>query len=193
MLTSLIYASTIAHVMEREFLKASVWMLLASMFAFVGLIHAFQFSETGGVENIFGFPVHSNVGGALGNGLNFTIGYLSTATLLYLLHLRDLTADGEIRWKVHLRDIQRIFQPTRMGSIRQPGEWHFGLTEALSRCFPFQPIRTWLRFIDGSVSPNQERNERLDNDFNSDLSDKPRVLVNERSPLLTQFQNRSVN
>jgi adenine/guanine/hypoxanthine permease len=56
MLSSMILAAMLVHVIDRQYLKAAFWMALAALFSFTGLIHAYALSETG-VLNRFGFAV----------------------------------------------------------------------------------------------------------------------------------------
>ncbi len=54
LLSSMILAAMLILAMEREFKKAFGWALAASLFSFVGLIHAYDLTATG-VQNRFGF------------------------------------------------------------------------------------------------------------------------------------------
>jgi adenine/guanine/hypoxanthine permease len=55
MLSSMILAAMLVHVIERQYLKAALWMAIAALFSLTGLIHAYVLSEVG-VLNRYGFP-----------------------------------------------------------------------------------------------------------------------------------------
>lgn len=53
-LTSMILSATLVFMIEREFLKAAFWMVIAALLSAVGLIHAYVVSA-GGLQNKFGW------------------------------------------------------------------------------------------------------------------------------------------
>lgn len=53
-ITSILYSAIMAFVIDRQFKKASAWLLAASALSAVGLIHAYQITPAG-VENKFGW------------------------------------------------------------------------------------------------------------------------------------------
>jgi len=63
-------------VIERQFLKAALWAVVAAMLAYFGLIHAYDLTPAG-VQNRFG-P---------GAAIDFALAYLGAALLLAALHL----------------------------------------------------------------------------------------------------------
>jgi adenine/guanine/hypoxanthine permease len=52
LITSIIYAAVMAHVIDRKFIHAATWLLAAAALSAVGLIHAYKLTP-GGVENSF--------------------------------------------------------------------------------------------------------------------------------------------
>lgn len=54
MLSSMVLSAMLAHVIDRKFMKASVWCGLAAVLSLTGLIHAYELTERG-VQNKFGF------------------------------------------------------------------------------------------------------------------------------------------
>jgi AGZA family xanthine/uracil permease-like MFS transporter len=53
LLTSMVLSALLVHVIERRFLRAAVWALVASGLSMVGLIHAYELTPQG-VQNRFG-------------------------------------------------------------------------------------------------------------------------------------------
>jgi len=53
LLVSMIFAAIMVFLIERKFLKAAQWTFAASVFSFIGLIHAYRLSDAG-VQNGFG-------------------------------------------------------------------------------------------------------------------------------------------
>ena len=54
-LSSIFLASTLVHIIEREFFYAAAWLCVAACLSFVGAVHAFEVTEDG-VGSAFGFP-----------------------------------------------------------------------------------------------------------------------------------------
>lgn len=75
--TSMILAAICVFLIERDFLKASLWSLAAMILAFFGVIHSCQFTGNEVVQ-VYGW----NVGGP------FAFGYLSFAVVFLLFYLR---------------------------------------------------------------------------------------------------------
>jgi AGZA family xanthine/uracil permease-like MFS transporter len=75
MLSSMVLSAMLAHIIDRNFLKASAWCGLAAVLSLTGLIHAYELTEQG-VQNKFGFwsaPV-------------FALAYTLGALVLLMLH-----------------------------------------------------------------------------------------------------------
>jgi AGZA family xanthine/uracil permease-like MFS transporter len=75
LLTGMILASIMAHVIDRNFLKASVWSAVAAILSAVGLIHAFELTPSG-IQNHFGWFVEPRF---------FTV-YAVIASILLIIH-----------------------------------------------------------------------------------------------------------
>jgi AGZA family xanthine/uracil permease-like MFS transporter len=75
LLSSMILASILVFIIEREFLKAAAWTGAASVLSFVGLIHAYKLTATG-VQNKLGFAAAPD----------FALIYALSALLLIALH-----------------------------------------------------------------------------------------------------------
>ena len=76
-LSSMILAAILVHIIDRQFVKAGVWTLAAAIFSAIGLIHAFELTEAG-VQNKF----------CLMAAPHFFWAYLITAILLFALGLK---------------------------------------------------------------------------------------------------------
>lgn len=75
MISCMILAAIMVHVVDREFLKAAVWTACASILSFFGIIHAYALTPAG-VQNKFGF----------GAANAFALAYLCAAVILVGLH-----------------------------------------------------------------------------------------------------------
>ncbi len=75
MLTCMILAAMMVFVVERQFLKAALWMATAAVLSFFGVIHAYVLTP-GGVQNRFGF----------GAARAYALAYLIASLLLVALH-----------------------------------------------------------------------------------------------------------
>lgn len=71
LLTAIIFSAVAAHVIDRQFTRAAVWCLVASVLSMIGLIHAYELTPTG-VHNYFGWmaapwfaAAYAIIGGAL--------------------------------------------------------------------------------------------------------------------------------
>jgi AGZA family xanthine/uracil permease-like MFS transporter len=74
-LVSMIWAATLVWIIDRRFLQASAWMLVAAVLSCFGVIHAFRLTPQG-VENRLGWWVAPE----------FTLSYLAAALLLAASH-----------------------------------------------------------------------------------------------------------
>jgi AGZA family xanthine/uracil permease-like MFS transporter len=75
LLISMIWAATLVWVIERRFLQAASWMLVAALFSCVGIIHAYRLTPQG-IENHLGWWVAPE----------FTLSYLGAALFLWACH-----------------------------------------------------------------------------------------------------------
>ena len=71
LLVSMIWAAALVWIIERSFLKASAWMLVAAALSCFGVIHAYQLTPQG-IENRLGWWVAPE----------FTLSYLAAALFL---------------------------------------------------------------------------------------------------------------
>ena len=74
--SSMILAAISVFLIEKEFLKASLWSIAAALLSFFGIIHTFEFSENETVS-VIGW----NAGG------KYAFGYLSFAVVFMIFHL----------------------------------------------------------------------------------------------------------
>ena len=75
LLVSMIWAAALVWMLERKFLHASIWMLVAAALSCVGVIHAYRLTPLG-IENRLGWWVAPD----------FTLSYLAAALFLLLCH-----------------------------------------------------------------------------------------------------------
>ncbi len=75
LLTSMVLAAILVFVIERQFLKAAAWTLMAAVLSAIGLIHAYKLTPAG-LQNKFGFFASPH----------FTVGYALTAFILFGLY-----------------------------------------------------------------------------------------------------------
>jgi AGZA family xanthine/uracil permease-like MFS transporter len=78
LLTSMIFAAVMVFLIERKFLKAAQWTLAASLFSFIGLIHAYRFTDTG-VQDGFGVTWSPRFG----------LLYLVISGIFFLIHFHQ--------------------------------------------------------------------------------------------------------
>jgi AGZA family xanthine/uracil permease-like MFS transporter len=78
-LTSMVWAAALAWTFDRRFLKAAVWMGVAAVLSYFGLIHAYTLSEQG-VENKLAFFAAPE----------FTVGYAAAGLFLVGCHFYAL-------------------------------------------------------------------------------------------------------
>jgi len=76
LLVSMIWAAALVWIIERRFLQASAWMLVAAVLSCIGVIHAYQLSAQG-IENRLGWWVAPE----------FTLSYLAAALFLLACHV----------------------------------------------------------------------------------------------------------
>jgi AGZA family xanthine/uracil permease-like MFS transporter len=88
LLTSMIFAASMVFMIEKKFLKAAQWIFTASVFSFLGLIHAYRLTTEGGLENKFGFVAAPEFG----------VMYALVGVILLMLHYRG-KSDGSTRRK----------------------------------------------------------------------------------------------
>ncbi|HET9870631.1 MAG TPA: NCS2 family permease [bacterium] len=89
LLTSMIFAAVLVHLIDRKFLKAAQWLFAAAGLSLVGLIHAYHLTVEGGLQNKFGVvaaPEFAFVYGLMGG-------------LLLLLHYRSKSGGKSRRRK----------------------------------------------------------------------------------------------
>lgn len=75
LLVSMIWAAALVWMLERQFLRASIWMLAAAVLSCFGVIHAYRLTPQG-VENRLGWWVAPD----------FTLSYLAAALFLLVCH-----------------------------------------------------------------------------------------------------------
>lgn len=75
LLVSMVWAATLVWIIERRFLQASAWMLVAALLSCLGVIHAYRLT-TQGIENQLGWWVAPE----------FTLSYLAAALFLAACH-----------------------------------------------------------------------------------------------------------
>ena len=75
LLISMIWAAALVWIIERQFVKASAWMLVAAVLSCFGVIHAYQLTSQG-IENRLGWWVSPE----------FTLSYLAAAVFLLVCH-----------------------------------------------------------------------------------------------------------
>ncbi|OQR93330.1 hypothetical protein ACHHYP_02654 [Achlya hypogyna] len=81
LLTAIVLASTMVHIIERDFIFASLWMLIASILSGTGVIHAFEV-DAAGITPAFGiFPTPWS--------FQFCLVYLGLAALLWVFQLGE--------------------------------------------------------------------------------------------------------
>lgn len=86
LLSSMVLAAILVFVIDRQFLKASGWALVAALLSLVGLIHAYELTPSG-VQNEFG----------LAAAPQFAIMYALGALFLLLLHLSGRSVSGSLQ------------------------------------------------------------------------------------------------
>ena len=79
--TSMILAAMSVYVIEREYWKASLWALTASVMSYVGVIHAYSLTQAGLAYNF-----------RAGAAAEFAICYAAVAIFLLILQVRDKKA-----------------------------------------------------------------------------------------------------
>jgi AGZA family xanthine/uracil permease-like MFS transporter len=75
LLSSMLLASILVFLIEREFLKAAAWALAAAVLSCIGLIHAYDLQPTG-LKNRFGLLAAPD----------FAVAYALSALLFFILH-----------------------------------------------------------------------------------------------------------
>jgi AGZA family xanthine/uracil permease-like MFS transporter len=84
MLSCMVLAAMMVHIVEQQFFRAAVWSAVAALLSFFGLIHAYRLTPAG-VQN------HFDVNAAP----EFALAYLGAAVLLSALHYQQRGHEGE--------------------------------------------------------------------------------------------------
>lgn len=84
MLSCMILSAMLVFVIERQFIKAALWLATGAIFSFLGVIHAYDLTQSG-VQNRYGF----------GAAPEFAWAYLGGALLLVGLHCYLRGKEGE--------------------------------------------------------------------------------------------------
>jgi AGZA family xanthine/uracil permease-like MFS transporter len=80
LLSAMVWAALLVFVIERQFLRAAAWALVAAGLSMIGLIHAYTLTEAG-IENCFGWAAAPK----------FAAAYVLTALVLALLHVTGVS------------------------------------------------------------------------------------------------------
>lgn len=83
LLSSIFLTSTMVKIIDRDFLKASMWMFLASFLSFVGIVHAFEVNENG-TTSLLGFPARTK--DPRQYPIQYCVGYLTVGVILLGFH-----------------------------------------------------------------------------------------------------------
>ena len=84
LLSSIVLASTMVHIIEREFLRASLWMVIAAILSFLGAIHSFVITDNSVASQFGVLP-----GGLHGYAVQYGTVYLGVAILFVLFFIRE--------------------------------------------------------------------------------------------------------
>lgn len=84
LLTSIVLASTVVHVIERSFLDASMWMFIGACLSYVGAIHSYVILHDAVCSEFGFFP-----GGWHGYAIQYGCVYLGVSFMLILFHIRE--------------------------------------------------------------------------------------------------------
>lgn len=84
LLTSIFLSSTMVHIIERQFLRASIWMLIAAFLSSIGVVHSFVI-----VDNVLQSQFGFFPGGWHGFALRYGSIYLGIAFLLFLFFIKE--------------------------------------------------------------------------------------------------------
>lgn len=76
--TAMIFSSMAVHLVDRSFLRAAMWALVAAVLSFLGVIHAYEITPGGTVSRL-----------GLGMAPAFSWSYLGIAVLFFILYVRD--------------------------------------------------------------------------------------------------------
>ncbi|MFB3077757.1 MAG: NCS2 family permease, partial [Lysobacterales bacterium] len=83
LLSAMVLAAMLVFIIERQFLRAAAWTMVAAVLSFFGLIHAYELTPAG-VQNSFGFAAAPD----------FALMYGLSAGLLVFFHLFRREADS---------------------------------------------------------------------------------------------------
>lgn len=92
LLTSLLYATILAFIIDRKFNKAAAWTVAAALLSATGIIHAYELVN-GEVKNIFAPMLDSAGNMRYMVACDFAWVYLATAALLMVLHFTHRKMD----------------------------------------------------------------------------------------------------
>jgi len=103
LLTSIILASTMVHLIDRRFERAATWMFIGAALSFVGMIHSFSVGGTA-VMSALGFPTASV------DGQRFSVVYTGVAFIMIFFHVRDGGDTGwlELRQRIQSAHMYRL-------------------------------------------------------------------------------------
>ena len=76
MLTCMVWAAASTMLIERQFLKAAVWVAVGALFSLFGFMHAGELTPAGGVYDI-----------GLGAGWEWSVGYLLAGAFFVAMHV----------------------------------------------------------------------------------------------------------
>jgi len=83
---SIFFSAILARIIDRNWLAAAVWCLIAAVFSSCGIIHGFLWNGPGFMPDLTLF--HSTgPGGDIPSGLDFALVYVLAAAVLGALHL----------------------------------------------------------------------------------------------------------
>jgi len=83
LLSAMVLAAMLVFIIERQFLRAAAWTMVAAVLSFFGLIHAYELTQAG-VQNSFGFAAAPD----------FALMYGLSAALLVFFHIFGTEADS---------------------------------------------------------------------------------------------------
>lgn len=102
LITSIFLASTLVHIIERQFLQASIWMIIAALLSYGGLVHSFRIERDSILPNFGLLP-----GGLEGWAMQYGTIYLGVAMMLLLFHVREQEISCRMCIEGFLRMIKR--------------------------------------------------------------------------------------
>ena len=113
LLLSIVFASTMVYIIEREFLRAAMWLLLAAGLSITGAIHSFVITDAGIFQN-YGLPPagsHTLSRPWYYSNHDFVVQYASMylggAVILAMLYVKEQDRSLKAWWRLlrhHCRD-----------------------------------------------------------------------------------------